>query len=82
MANAISSFDLERLAKTFGVRIWLCRRVGRRWSFIEGAGIEKLLPSQLLYESSDTGVFVQGEEFDEQALAGEIKNLLSPAVIV
>ncbi len=78
MANAISTFDLERLAKKYGVRIWLCRRIGRRWSFVEGAGVERVLPSELIYESAETGVFVQGEEFDEAGIKAEVISLLQP----
>lgn len=82
MANAISTFDLERLAKKYGVRIWLCRRIGRRWSFIEGAGAERVLPSELIYESAETGVFVQGEEFDEAGIKAEVHSLLQPPTAV
>ncbi len=82
MANAISTFDLERLAKKYGVRIWLCRRIGRRWSFIEGAGAERVLPSELIYESAETGVFVQGEEFDEAGIKAEVCSLLQPPTAV
>ncbi|MDD3147587.1 MAG: hypothetical protein PHD82_09815 [Candidatus Riflebacteria bacterium] len=81
MANEISTFDLERLAKTFGVRIWFCRRTGRRWSFIAGAGEEKVLPSELIFEKDETGVFVQGEDFDSQRLKAEVERLLNPVAI-
>jgi len=76
MANAITTFDLERLAKKYGVRIWVFRRIGRRWSFVEGAGEERVLPSELIYENAETGVFVQGEEFDEAGIKAEVNNLL------
>ncbi len=82
MANAISTFDLERLAKKYGVRIWVCRRIGRRWSFIEGAGEERVLPSELIYESDETGVFVQGEEFDAAGIKAEVHSLLRPPTAV
>lgn len=82
MANAISTFDLERLARTFGVRIWICRKIGRRWSFLDGAGEEKILPSELIYECGETGVFVQGEEFDQLGLVAEISRLMAPQAAV
>lgn len=81
MASAISTFDLERLAKTYDVRIWVCRRIGRRWSFLAGAGEERVLPSELVFENEETGVFVQGEDFDQQSLVTEITRLLTPVAI-
>lgn len=82
MENVISTFDLERLAKTFGIRIWVCRRTGRRWAFIEGAGEERVLPSELIFENENTGVFVQGEDFDLQRLTAEVERLLNPTAVV
>ena len=64
------------------MRIWLCRRIGRRWSFVEGAGVERVLPSELIYESVETGVFVQGEEFDEAGIKAEVISLLQPPTAV
>ncbi|NCB38994.1 MAG: hypothetical protein EOM80_09510 [Erysipelotrichia bacterium] len=81
MANAISTFDLERIAKTYKVRIWLCRKIGRRWSFIVGAGEERVLPSQLLFETGETGVFVQGEDFDEAGLKSELTRLTTVSTV-
>ncbi len=81
MANAISTFDLERLAKAYNIRIWLCRRMGRRWSFVEGAGPERVLPSELVFENAETGVFVQGEDYDKQGLTAEISRLMQQTAI-
>ena len=75
MANEISTFDLERLANAYQIRIWQCRKLGRRWSFITGAGVEKVLPSQLVYENGDLGFFMQAETFDEASLVEELKKL-------
>ncbi len=81
MANAISTFDLERLARTYDIRIWLCRRMGRRWSFIEGAGPERVLPSELVFENAETGVFVQGEDYNHSALIADITTLMMPKAV-
>ena len=75
MANEISTFDLERLANAYQIRIWQCRKLGRRWSFLAGAGVEKMLPSRLVYETGDLGYFVQAENFNETALIEELKKL-------
>lgn len=81
MANVISTFDLERLAKAYDIRIWLCRRMGRRWSFVEGAGAERVLPSELVFENADSGVFVQGEDYDRSRLTAEIAALMAPQAV-
>jgi len=80
MANEISTFDLERLAERYQIRIWQCRKLGRRWSFITGAGPEKVLPSQLIYEQGDLGFFVQAEDFDEASLVEELKKLTNKSL--
>ena len=76
MENVISTFDLEVLSKKFDIRIWLCKKNGRRWAFIVGAGDQRPLPSELIYEFDDFGFFVQGENFDQIRLESEIKELL------
>lgn len=80
MANEISTFDLERLANAYQIRIWQCRKLGRRWSFIAGAGLEKVLPSELVYETGELGFFVQAENFDKIALVSELKKLTTKSV--
>jgi hypothetical protein len=80
MANEISTFDLERLANSYQIRIWQCRKLGRRWSFIAGAGPEQVLPSQLVYEAGDLGFFVQAESFDELSLVAELKKLTTKSL--
>ncbi len=81
MESVISTYDLERLARTYQVRIWFCRRTGRRWSFIAGAGEEMLLPSELIFENEETGVFAQGEDYDKNSLTAEVKRLVTPVAI-
>jgi len=76
MENVISTFDLEVLSKKYDIHIWLCKRIGRRWSFLTGAGEQKSLPSELIYESPEYGIFVQGEDFDEVSLKSEIQKLI------
>jgi len=73
MENVISTFDLEVLSKKYDVRIWLCKKTGKRWSFIIGAGEQRSLPSELIFEEDEYGVFVQGESYDEGSLIREIQ---------
>jgi hypothetical protein len=80
MANEISSFDLEKLSKAYGLRIWQCRRIERRWSFIAGAGEEKILPSHLIFSTADLGFFVQSEASEHPQLVADLKRLLAPEV--
>ena len=75
MENEISSFDLEILAKKYDIRIWFCKKTGRRWSFIIGAGKQRPLPSELIYSHGNYGFFVQGEDFDDFRLKNDIKKL-------
>lgn len=77
MANEISLFDLQRLASTYRLRIWQCKKIGRRWSFLAGAGEEQALPSQLICESGDTGIFVQTDQDIDTALIAELEKLLN-----
>ncbi|MFZ5951301.1 MAG: hypothetical protein ACOYXC_11375 [Candidatus Rifleibacteriota bacterium] len=79
----ISTFDLEVLSKKYDIRIWLCKRIGRRWSFLVGAGEQRSLPSELIYENPEYGIFVQGEDFDHIRLKNEIKILFeTPKIMI
>jgi hypothetical protein len=75
MAKEISSFDLEILAKKHNIRLWFCEKIGRRWSFIVGAGEQRPLPSELIYSDKNHGMFVQGEDYDQIELEKDVKNL-------
>jgi hypothetical protein len=77
MENVISTFDLEVLSKKYDIRIWLCKKTGRRWSFIIGAGDQKPLPSELVFEEGDYGIFVQGDTFDQGSLLQEIRQKIA-----
>jgi len=80
MAKEISLFDLERLSRKYDLRIWQCHRIGRRWAFINGFGEEKVLASFLIYENSETGIFIQADSPDHADLKNEIINLLEAPV--
>ncbi len=75
MENVISTFDLKVLAKKYDIRIWLCKKIGRRWSFLVGAGDQRPLPSELIFETEEFAFFVQGEDFARDELEGELKKL-------
>ena len=82
MENEISSFDLEILTKKYDIRIWFCKKTGRRWSFIAGAGEQRPLPSELIYSIGDFGFFVQGENFDDFRLKTDIEELVQKKGII
>jgi hypothetical protein len=75
MANEISTFDLEVLSKKYDVRIWLCEKTGRRWSFVVGAGAQRALPSELVLSDEKHGFFVQGEDYVKEALVQDLIDL-------
>lgn len=81
MENVISTFDLEVLAKKYDIRIWFCKKTGRRWSFLVGAGEQRPLPSELILETEEYGFFVQGENFDLEALLADVKKLQAKAEV-
>lgn len=81
MANEISLYDLERLSRKYSLRIWQCRRIGRRWAFINGFGEEKVLPSFLIYENSESGIFIQADSPDQPELKNEILALMKGCAI-
>lgn len=76
----ISSFDLELIAKTFDIRIWYCKKLGKRWSFVCGAGEQKVLPSELIWENEDSGIFVQGEIYNKIDLIQRIEQLFTEII--
>jgi hypothetical protein len=80
MENVISTYNLEVLSKKFNIRIWVCQKKGRRWHFIKGVGEQKLLPSELIFETGELGFFAQGEEFDKENLAFELENILNKGI--
>jgi hypothetical protein len=82
MENAISSFDLEVIAKKHQIRIWVCRRIGKRWAFLVGAGETLPLPSELIYETENLGFFIQGENFFREQILEEIKTIIHPSLLV
>lgn len=77
MENVISTFDLEVIAKKYDIRIWFCKKIGRRWSFIVGAGEQRPLHSEMIWEVGEYGFFVQGEDYDQLSVIEEVKVLLA-----
>ncbi|MDK2865320.1 MAG: hypothetical protein PWP37_1512 [Thermotogota bacterium] len=61
------------LSKRYQCKLWIARRLGRRWSYIAGFGSERLAPARMVKEFSDIAVF---GEVDED-LAVEIAKELS-----
>lgn len=69
--------ELERTAKTYNVRLWLAKKLGRRWSYVIGGGSEKLLPAALIGEIGNYGVFVEGENYDVEEILKNVGEILS-----
>ncbi len=81
MENEISLFDLEVISKKYQIRIWICRKIGKRWAFLIGAGETLPLPSELIYETKDIGFFVQGENFCKEQIIQELEPLLTKTCV-
>lgn len=77
MAKEISLYNLELLANTFNIRIWLCEKKGSRWAFIRGAGEQQLLPSELIWQQNNLGLFIQGDGYNKVDLISRIESLLT-----
>jgi len=59
---------LDEIAITYNCKIWVARKIGRRWAYIDGlkAGKELFLPAELIYEHDNIGVFVEGLEISQK----------------
>lgn len=53
------SKTLEPLAKNLNTKIWICEKIGKRFSCIARAGIENYCESYIVYEDEKYIVFAQ-----------------------
>ncbi len=67
--------ELEEIASHYGIRIVLAERMGRRWSYLVGAGEELLLPSRMIRRFKNYAIFVEGNLEDEERVANEVQRL-------
>ncbi|QTA37677.1 hypothetical protein JYK00_08090 [Thermosipho ferrireducens] len=52
---------LEKIARKYNCKIWICEKIGKRISFIEGlkAGKEFFMPPQIVYEDNEIIIFTE-----------------------
>ncbi len=76
MEKEIFTSELEKIATRYGVRIVLAERLGRRWSYVAGAGKELLLPSKMIAEIGRYALFVEGNDFGGEMIVNDVRELL------
>ncbi len=75
MEKEIFISELEKIASRYSIRIVLAEKMGKRWSYLVGAGEELLLPSKLIRKFGNYAIFVEGELENEEKVADEIQVL-------
>ncbi len=76
MVREICISKLNEMAKTYKTRIWIAKRMGRRWSYIVGAGEESLLPAKLIVENKNYAIFIEGKSDHWREIKNEAKKIL------
>lgn len=61
---------LEEISKDFNCKVWVCRKIGKRISFINDlkAGIERFEQPKILYQDSEFIVFAQVQEIHKELI--------------
>ncbi len=68
--------ELKHIALLYNVKIWIAEKMGRRWSYIAGAGEEFFLPSRMIAQIGRYAVFVEGDSFDKEVIVNKVRKLL------
>lgn len=76
MEKETSISELKRIAQLYNVRIWIAEKMGRRWSYVAGAGKEFFLPSQMIAKIGKYAIFVEGDSFDKEVIVNGVRKLL------
>ncbi|MCD6252846.1 MAG: hypothetical protein J7J80_00350 [Thermotogae bacterium] len=71
---------LEALSKRYNCKLWIARRLGRRWSYVTGFGSESLAPARLILESGDLAVFGEVDDAVVEEIANSLKRELKQKV--
>jgi len=61
---------LLQIASEFGCKIWVCEKIGRRISYIQGlkAGEERYLPAQVVFENERYAVMCEIEHISKKLM--------------
>ncbi len=75
MEKEIFTSELNKLACHYNIRIWIAEKMGRRWSYVVGAGKEFFLPSQMITRIGKYALFVEGESFNKEVIIDDVRKL-------
>ena len=75
MEKGIFISELNRLAQRYNIRVWVAEKMGKRWSYVVGAGEEFFLPSQMIAKIGKYALFVEGESFNREVIADSVRKL-------
>ncbi len=78
MEKEIFTSELSSIAKRYNIRVWIAEKMGRRWSYVVGAGKELFLPSRMIAKIGKYAIFVEGENFDREMIAASVRKLFEP----
>jgi len=67
---------LEVLSKRYSCKLWIARRLGRRWSYVAGFGRESLAPARLILEAGDLAVFGEVDDAVVEEIASSLEGEL------
>lgn len=68
--------ECESISKRYGIRLWIAEALGKRWSYLVGWGEERFLPPNLVVKIDKYGIFIEGEEHQEE-IAKDVEEILS-----
>lgn len=76
MEKEIFISECERIYKKYGTRLWIAESLGRRWSYLTGWGEERFLPPKLIGKIENYGIFIEGEDHEEE-IRDDVGKILS-----
>ncbi|WP_456398569.1 hypothetical protein [Mesoaciditoga sp.] len=76
MEKEICISELKRLSHLYDIEITVAKRAGRRWSYVVSAGEEKLLPSQIIDRFKGYALFVEGKDFNNEAVVNAFRKII------
>ncbi len=76
MEKEICISELKRLSHLYDIEITVAKKAGRRWSYIVNAGEEKFLPSQIVDQFEGYALFVEGKDFDNEAVVNAFRKII------
>ncbi len=76
MEKEICISELEKLSHLYNIKIIIAEKMGKRWSYVTGAGEEQLLPARLIAKQGRYALFVEGNSFDKEMIVDSFRRTL------